>query len=129
MTNLSDPIGDMLTRMRNAQHARKLMCSFPHSKIKLQLCELLKAEGYLEAVEVTGEEPKQQIEVTFVKDRPVLTLKRISKPGRRAYSPAAELKPVLHGYGMAVITTSEGLMTDKNARKKKIGGEVLCTIS
>ncbi len=129
MTNVNDPIGDMITRMRNAQHARRQTCSFPHSRIKLQLCELLKAEGYLEAVEVVGQEPKLQIEVTFDKTKPVLTLKRISKPGRRAYSAAAELKPVLHGYGIAVVTTSEGLMTDTDARKKKIGGEVLCTVS
>lgn len=128
MTVVNDPIGDLLTRMRNAQAVRKASCIAPWSKIKQELCELLKREGMLEDVRVSGEAPKQIIEVTFVPGR-TLTLKRESKPGRRVYSKAVELKPVLRGFGIAVLTTSEGLLTDKQAKAKKVGGEVLCTIS
>ena len=129
MVHLTDPIGDLVTRLRNAQHARKTFCRAPWSKIKLDLCELLKREGWIEGVEVLGEAPKQEIEVTFAADKPVLTLRRMSKPGRRLYAGYDVLKPVLSGHGMAVLTTSEGLLTDKEARKRKIGGEVLCTIA
>lgn len=129
MVHLTDPIGDLVTRLRNAQHARRTSCRAPWSKIKLQLCELLKREGLIEGVRVVGEEPKQELEITFIPAKPPLTLKRISKPGRRAYSGARALRPVLHGYGIAILTTSHGLMTDSEARKKKVGGEVLCTVS
>lgn len=115
--------------MRNAQHARRPTCRAPWSKIKQKLLELLKSEGWIADVQVVGEAPKQDLEVTFNADKPALELKRVSKPGRRAYTGTAELKPVLQGFGIAVLTTSQGLLTDKEARKKKIGGEVLCTIS
>lgn len=128
MPLLSDPIGDLLTRMRNAQHARKTTCMAPWSKIKLQLCELLKKEGWISNVEVLGEAPMQQIEVTFIPEK-LLTVTRVSKPGRRVYAGKDELRPVLQGFGMAVLTTSQGLMTDRDARAKNIGGEILCTIS
>ena|SRR3989344_1547910 len=128
MTYVNDPIGDLLTRMRNAQAARRHNCSAPLSRMKKELCELLKKEGFLEKVEVTGDAPKQSLKVTFVPGK-ILEVKRMSKPGRRLYSKSADLKPVLRGYGIAVLTTSEGLMTDKAARKKKLGGEVLCTVA
>jgi small subunit ribosomal protein S8 len=128
MTYVNDPIGDFLTRMRNAQGARRNFCRAPWSRMKENLAELLKREGLLESYSVIGEEPKQDIEVKFVAGR-TLELKRVSKPGRRVYSGAAEIKPVLRGYGIAILTTSQGLMTDSEARKKKVGGEVLCTIS
>lgn len=128
MTVVNDPIGDLLTRIRNAQSARKAYTRAPWSRIKQELCELLKSEGLVQDVQVVGEAPKQQLEVTFVPGR-ILTLKRESKPGRRLYSKAIELKPVLRGFGIAVLTTSEGLLTDKQAKAKKVGGEVLCTIS
>ena len=129
MPNLSDPIGDLITRMRNAQHARRAFCRAPWSGIKQQLCELLKREGWIADVKVLGDAPKQEIEVIFSTDKPALTLDRISKPGRRMYSKSSEMRPVLRGFGMAVLTTSRGLLTDKEARKQKVGGEVLCTIS
>lgn len=129
MVIVSDPIGDLLTRMRNAQRARRAVCRAPWSKIKVQLLELLKREGYVSEVKVVGDEPKLEVEVTFSKDHPALEVKRVSKPGRRVYTPSAEIKPVLQGYGIAVITTSQGLLTDKEAKAKKIGGEVLCTVS
>ena len=128
MSYVNDPIGDLLTRMRNAQDARKATCSAPHSKMKLQLCELLKKEGWIADVKVTGEAPKQDIEITFDPEKKLL-LSRVSKPGRRVYAKSEELKPILRGYGIAVLTTSEGIMTDADARRKKIGGEVLCTIA
>jgi small subunit ribosomal protein S8 len=97
--------------------------------MKTQLCEILKSEGWIADVQVEGEEPKQQVVVTFAAEKPVLTLSRTSKPGRRVYSNYKDLKPVLRGFGMAILTTSEGIMTDKEARKRKLGGEVLCTVS
>lgn len=128
MTFVNDPIGDMLTRLRNAQGARKEMCRVPHSRLKKELAELLKKEGWVESVDVTGEAPKQWLEITFVPGK-TLILERVSKPGRRVYRRTAEMKQVRRGYGAAVLTTSKGLMTDSQARKEKIGGEVLCTIS
>lgn len=128
MAFVNDPIGDMLTRLRNAQGARRTSCSIPHSRLKLALAELLKKEGWVESVEVTGDAPKQHIDVTFIPGK-ILTLTRISTPGRRVYQRAADLKPVLRGYGISVLTTSKGLKTDKQAREEKLGGEVLCQIS
>ena len=129
MTIMNDPIGDLLTRIRNAQAAGRTSCSAPWSRIKEQLSRLLQKEGWLSEVAVSGEAPKQLLTVSFASEKGPLTLRRISKPGRRSYTSAAELKPVLRGFGMAILTTSEGLLTDREARKRKIGGEVLCTIS
>lgn len=129
MSYVTDPIGDFITRIRNAQRAGKKACSAPWSRMKEQLAELLKKEDWIESVEVKGEAPKQDIVIGFHPEKMNLTLSRISKPGRRVYTGANDLKPVLHGYGMAIVTTSHGLMTDAQARKKKIGGEVLCTVS
>ena len=129
MTYVTDPIGDLLTRIRNAQMVRHTECRAPWSRTKQQLCELLKKEEWIADVKVEGEGYKQELIVSFLEDKGNLELKRISKPGRRVYSKYNELKPVLKGFGTAVLTTSQGLMTDKEAREKKIGGEVLCTIS
>lgn len=128
MTYVNDPIGDILTRMRNAQAARKHTCRAPLSRIKLELCELMVREGWLEKVQVVGEAPKQDVEVTFVPGKK-LVLERISKPGRRTYAKSADLRPILRGFGQAILTTSQGLMTDTEARKNKVGGEVLCTVA
>ncbi|TSC80668.1 MAG: small subunit ribosomal protein S8 [Candidatus Peregrinibacteria bacterium Gr01-1014_25] len=128
MTMLNDPIGDLLTRMRNAQAARRGACSAPWSRIKTELCEVLKREGWIRDVSVSGEGIERAIDVTFIPGKR-LTIKRISTPGRRVYASSKELKPVLRGFGMAVLTTSQGLLTDAEARAKKVGGEVLCTIS
>lgn len=124
---MNDPIGDFLTRMRNAQGARRATCVAPFSALKVSLAEVLKRAGYLQDVQVIGEEPKTQIEVTFVPDKNV-DFERMSKPGRRLYASAADLRPVMRGYGIAILTTSRGLMTDIEAREKKVGGEVLCTV-
>ena len=129
MTYVTDPIGDLLARMRNAQHARKNECRMPWSRLREQLLELLKKEGWIKDLEVVGTKPFTEIVVTFEETKPKLELKRISKPGRRMYTSYKELKPVLNGFGMAVLTTSKGLMTDDQARKERLGGEILCTIS
>lgn len=128
MSIVNDPIGDLLTRIRNAQAARREGCSASWSRIKEELCALFKREGLLQEVRVMGEDPKKQLTVTFAPGR-TLALKRVSTPGRRVYSTSSELRPVLRGFGIAVLTTSEGLMTDREARKRKLGGEVLCTVS
>ena len=128
MTYVTDPIGDLLTRIRNAQAARRLGCQAQWSLLKQKLCELLVREGWLRDVWVSGEDPKREIEVTFVPGK-ILVLKRVSRPGRRWYAKVAEMRPILRGFGIAVLTTNLGVMTDKEARKKKIGGEILCTIS
>lgn len=128
MTYVTDPIGDLLTRMRNAQAARRTHCRAPLSRMKKELCELLAKEGWIEKVEVLGDAPKQELEITFIPGK-TLTLERISTPGRRSYAKYIELRPVLRGHGQAILTTSKGLMTDAQARKQKMGGEVLCTVA
>jgi small subunit ribosomal protein S8 len=129
MSPVTDPIGDLLTRIRNAQAAKRDSCTVPHSRLKLELLHLLRQEGWIAGVSVEGEAPKQQIVVAFSSEKPMVTLKRVSTPGRRVYSGSRELKPVIRGFGIAILTTSKGLMTDKEARKQKIGGEILCTVS
>jgi small subunit ribosomal protein S8 len=125
---LTDPIGDMLTRMRNAQHARRAECRVSHSKLKLGIAQLLKREGYLANVDLEGSAPKQTIVMTFVPGR-TLTVSRESKPGRRLYRGTAEIKPVLHGFGIGILSTNMGLLTDREAKEKKVGGELLCTVA
>lgn len=127
--SLSDPIGDFLTRMRNAQHGRHLDCRAPWSKIKQAICELLKAENYIADVRVEGEVPNKEVIAVFRTDRPVLELKRISTPGGRKYVGSADIRKYLHGSALAIISTSAGLMSGKEAKAKKLGGEILCTIS
>lgn len=129
MTPFTDPIGDLLTRMRNAQKARHTSCRAPWSRIKVELLTLLKREGWIADVRVTGESPRQEVEVTFAAEKPPLQIKRVSTPGQRIYRGSRGVQPVLRGYGIAVLTTSQGLLTDREARKKNVGGEVLCTIS
>lgn len=128
MPLMNDPIGDLLTRMRNAQAARKGVCMIPWSRMKEQLCSVLQREGWIEKVDVAGEDPFKEIRVAFVPGKK-LTLTRVSKPGRRVYKGTKELKPVLRGFGMAVLTTSKGLLTDDEARQQGVGGEILCTVS
>lgn len=128
MLVMNDPIGDLLTRIRNAQAARRSSCEAPWSRIKEELCRLLVRDGWLSGVEVIGEEPFKVLLVSFTPGKR-LTLKRVSKPGRRVYRGAAELRTVLRGFGASVLTTSRGLLTDDEAREQGIGGEVLCTIS
>ena len=126
---VSDPIADLLTRIRNAQHARRDSCVCPWSRHKEEICNVLQKEGYLQEVKVEGEGKEKEILLTFSKEHPKMTLTRMSKPSRRVFRGTNNLPPVLRGYGLAVLTTNLGVMTDREARKKGVGGELLCTVS
>lgn len=128
----TDPIADMLTRIRNAVLARHSHVVVPTSKMKVAIARILKDEGYIEDFYVTKDRPKSviRIKLKYVDGRePVLTgLKRISKPGRRVYSPKKDIPWVLSGMGVAILSTSKGIMTGRQARRLGVGGEVLCYV-
>ncbi|MVP02243.1 MULTISPECIES: 30S ribosomal protein S8 [Paenibacillus] len=129
---MSDPIADMLTRIRNANIVRHETVEIPASKIKKEIAEILKKEGFIRDAEFV-EDNKQGIIRLFLKygpnnERVITGLKRISKPGLRVYTKSQEIPRVLGGLGIAIISTSGGVMTDKDARQAKSGGEVLCYI-
>ncbi len=130
----SDPVADMLTRIRNASRARLADVEIPYSKFKLQIAEILKAEGFIDSVRhVPGKTPGQgTIEVTLRYDdgrEPVITgIKRYSRPGMRRYVRCQEIPRVQSGLGVMILTTSRGLMTDREAKKTGIGGEALCAV-
>jgi small subunit ribosomal protein S8 len=129
--SVTDPIADFLTRIRNASKAKLLRVDIPASKMKIQIAEILKNEKYIHDYTII-EDNKQNIIRIHLKYRggiPAISgLKRISKPGLRIYKPAEQLPRVLNGLGTAVISTSKGLLTDKQARSQSIGGEVICYI-
>ena len=132
-TVVSDPIADMLTRVRNAINARFEAVDIPHSKMKAGIAKILVSEGYVATAEdTTDEHGRKYLRLTFKmhegKQRVIQGLRRISKPGLRVYSGVEELPRVLSGLGIAIISTSKGLMTDKQARAEKLGGEVLAYI-
>jgi small subunit ribosomal protein S8 len=127
--SFTDPIADLLTRIRNAQHGRRPDCKLSWSTIKEAICNILKERGYFESVEVIGEGYRRELVLTFNQDKPFTSINRISTPGGRRYVGAESLRKVLKGNSYAIISTSQGLLTDKEARKRKIGGEVLCTFS
>ncbi len=129
---MSDPIADMLTRIRNANTVRHETVEVPASKIKKQIAEILKQEGFIRDAEYV-EDNKQGIIRIFLKygqnsERVITGLKRISKPGLRVYAKTHEIPRVLGGLGIAILSTSTGVMSDKEARQKKAGGEVLCYV-
>ncbi|MCD6096809.1 30S ribosomal protein S8 [bacterium] len=133
---MTDPIADMLTRIRNATLVSKEKVVVPYSKLKYEILKLLEEQGWIKKVKVVNSKKNKifkDIEVILkygAEGEPVIKeIKRISRPGRRVYKSYKEIKPVLNGFGMAVISTSLGLMTDKQARKRKIGGEILFEIS
>ena len=128
---VNDPIADMLTRIRNAQIAKHDVVVLPASNTKKAIAKILLAEGYVKSVDFIDEAPQGSIKIAlkYVNKQPVIAgLKRISKPGLRVYARAEELPKVLGGLGIAIISISKGLMTDKEARKEMIGGEVLAYI-
>ncbi len=129
----SDPIADLLTRLRNGARAHLLTVDVPHSKIKIEIVKLLQAEGYVTGYEVTNETKFPNIRVTLRYDarrKPLIaTLRRISKPGLRIYMGVKDLPPVRNGLTTRIVSTSQGLMTDRDARRKRLGGEVLCEVS
>ncbi|MBT3816979.1 MAG: 30S ribosomal protein S8 [Candidatus Magasanikbacteria bacterium] len=126
----TDPIADMLTRIRNAYMAKKRSVLVPASKVKKSIAEILQAEGYVQAISVQEGIPLMlSIELVYDEKRPAIqSIVRESKPGHRKYRKAEELPHILNGYGIAIVSTSQGLMTNKNAREKGIGGEVICSV-
>ena len=128
--NTTDPIADMLTRIRNANRERHATVDVPYSKVKKAIADILVAEGFVESIEVI-EDAHKTIRLTLKyqgKTRVLQGLKRISKPGLRIYANVEELPRVLNGLGIAIISTSKGIMTDKEARKQNVAGEVLAYI-
>ncbi|TQV74764.1 30S ribosomal protein S8 [Aliikangiella marina] len=130
--SMQDPIADMLTRIRNGQAAGKKAVSMPSSKLKISIAEVLKQEGFISDHMKSEEDGKAElsIELKYYQGRPVIdTLKRVSRPGLRIYKKSTELPRVLDGLGVAIVSTSKGVMTDNAARKAGHGGEVLCIVS
>lgn len=130
--SMNDPIADMLTRIRNAQEVNKKSVSMPVSTAKIAIAEVLKDEGYILAFRTTGEGVKQELEIDlkYINGRGVIEkMRRMSRPGRRLYSASGELPRVQDGLGIAIVSTSKGVMTDARARREGHGGEVLCTVA
>lgn len=128
---LTDPIADMLTRIRNASLVRKPTTTVPYSKMKEKIAKILVSEGFLAGVKVEGKAPHRQLVISlkYHQSQPAIThIKRISKPGLRQYLRKGQLYPLLSGRGIRILSTSQGIMTDKQARKKGVGGEVLCEV-
>jgi small subunit ribosomal protein S8 len=133
--SMSDPIADMLTRIRNAQMREHKIVSMPHSNVKAAIAEVLQKEGYIQDFKVLPEKPQPVLQVTlkYVGDRrtrrSVITgLERVSRPGRRVYVGKGDIPWVLSGMGISVVTTSQGIMTGQQARRLGVGGEVLCKV-
>ena len=128
----TDPIADMLTRIRNANIAKHSDVQIPVSNLKLELAKLLKSEGYIENFDVVEGEKFKMIKVTLKYDevgQPVISnLRRVSRPGLRDYRKSKNLPKVMDGMGIAIISTSKGLLTDRRAKKEHVGGEVLCYV-
>jgi len=129
---MTDPIADMLTRMRNAIAARHSRVDIPASKLKLEIARILKEEGYINNFVIKGEGPKKLIRIFLRYDArgtsSITHLSRVSRPGRRVYMGAMDIPKVLGGYGVNIVSTSRGLMSGKRARREKVGGEVLAAI-
>jgi len=126
-----DPISDMLTQIRNAQAVKKETVNVPFSNLKYEIAKVLEKEGFLKKVGKQGKKTRKKIEIILKYDSgtPVISgLRRISKPGQRIYKKRREIKRVKGGYGKTIISTSKGLMTDREARKQKLGGEVICEV-
>ena len=130
--SMSDPIADMLTRIRNAQMANHESVVVPSSKLKKALLDVLAAEGYINGYEVkeNGGKPELVISLKYYQGKPVIAeVKRVSRPGLRVYKKKDELPKVMGGLGIAIVSTSKGVMTDHQARKAGLGGEVVCTVA
>ena len=130
--SMSDPIADMLTRIRNAQLVEKTSVAMPSSKLKQAIAQVLKDEGYIEDFAVKGEAAKPQLEIAlkYYAGRPVIErLERVSRPGLRIYRGRHDIPQVQNGLGVAIVTTPKGVMTDRKARAAGIGGEVLCYVA
>jgi small subunit ribosomal protein S8 len=129
--SMQDPIADMLTRIRNAQAVGEREIQFPSSSVKLAILNVLKEEGYIEAYQALTADGKNNVKVSlkYYQGKAVIDkIKRVSRPGLRIYKRCDQLPTVLAGMGIAIISTPQGVMTEKSARTKKVGGEVLCTV-
>ena len=130
--SMTDPISDMLTRIRNAQAVRKNSVNMPSSKLKTALAQVLKDEGYIDgfALRQNGGKPEIEISLKYYAGRPVIEkIERVSRPGLRIYRGCESIPRVMNGLGIAIVSTSKGLMTDRKARASGIGGEVLCFVA
>ena len=129
---MTDPIADMLTRIRNANQNRAKTVSMPSSKMKEEIAKILKDEGFVEEFSIEENDVQNTLTLTLKygqkKERVITGLKRVSKPGLRVYSKAEDLPKVLNGLGIAIISTQKGIMTDKKARKENVGGEVIAYV-
>jgi len=126
--SMSDPIADMFTRIRNAQMVDKPSVSMPSSKLKVAIAQVLKDEGYIEAFEVKrdGKHPQLEVQLKYYAGEPVIErIERVSKPGLRVYKSRDDLPKVMNGLGVAIVTTSKGVMTDRHARANGVGGEII----
>ena len=128
--SMQDPIADMLTRIRNGQAANKVAINMPSSKLKVAIANVLAAEGYIESVKVLeGAKPELEITLKYFQGKPVVeSIQRVSRPGLRIYKRKDELPKVMGGLGVAVISTSKGVMTDRAARQAGLGGEIICYV-
>ncbi|MFN4033928.1 MAG: 30S ribosomal protein S8 [Fimbriimonadales bacterium] len=129
---MTDPIADMLTRIRNGAQARKASVEIPGSRLKTQIADLLKKEGFIRGYEVKQDGVRSTL-IVHLKYTPrgesvIQHLERVSKPGRRIYAPVEELRPIKRGLGTAIVSTSQGLLPDRECRKRRIGGEVICIV-
>ena len=129
--SMTDPIADMLTRIRNAQMTEKATVEMPSSKVKAAIARVLKDEGYIDGFKVTGEQkPVLEIALKYYAGRPVIErIERVSKPRLRIYRAKDEIPKVMNGLGIAIVSTSHGVMTDRKARASGVGGEVLCIVA
>lgn len=129
--SMHDPISDMLTRIRNAQRANKASVAMPSSRLKKAIAQVLKDEGYIEEFSVTADsKPVLEIALKYYAGRPVIErIERVSRPGLRIYKGSNEIPKVMNGLGVAIVTTSKGVMTDHKARAAGVGGELLCVVA
>lgn len=130
--SMSDPIADMLTRIRNAQQVDKASVTMPSSKVKVAIAKVLQEEGYIDGFEVKGEQAKPVLEIAlkYYAGRPVIErIERVSRPGLRIYRGRTSIPQVMNGLGVAIVSTSRGVMTDRKARATGVGGEVLCYVA
>jgi small subunit ribosomal protein S8 len=129
---MTDPLGDMLTRIRNAQMRRKTKVSTPASSLRAHVLDVLQSEGYIRGyatVEVTGVQPEFEIELKYYDGEPVIReIERVSKPGRRVYASVKALPRVANGLGVSILSTPKGVMSDHEAREQNVGGEILCRV-
>lgn len=130
--SMTDPVADMLTRIRNAQQAKKADVTMPSSKVKLSIANVLKDEGYISSYDVSDKDGKAELSIAlkyFEGKAVISTIDRVSRPGLRVYKSAKDLPRVINGLGVAIVSTSKGVMADRKARELGQGGEVLCSIT